>query len=76
MRFYDQPHGFYAGVDLHARALHQCPCVTAPDLVVLIGPGTHRPCTLSGTQGITPEAALVPNRDRTKAAVAGATSSL
>jgi hypothetical protein len=22
MRFYDQQHGFYAGVDLHARTLH------------------------------------------------------
>jgi transposase len=24
MRFYDQQHGFYAGVDLHARTLHLC----------------------------------------------------
>src|SRR5262249_52459446 len=24
MRFYDQTHGFYAGVDLHARRLHLC----------------------------------------------------
>src|SRR5262249_15234716 len=24
MRFYDQQHGFYAGVDLHARRLHLC----------------------------------------------------
>jgi transposase len=24
MRFYDQQHGFYAGVDLHARTMHLC----------------------------------------------------
>jgi hypothetical protein len=24
MRFYDGPHGFYAGIDLHARRLHLC----------------------------------------------------
>jgi transposase len=24
MRFYDQQHGFYAGIDLHARRLHLC----------------------------------------------------
>jgi transposase len=24
MRFYDRQHGFYAGVDLHARSLHLC----------------------------------------------------
>jgi hypothetical protein len=24
MRFYDGQHGFYAGVDLHARNLHLC----------------------------------------------------
>jgi hypothetical protein len=24
MRFYEQPHGFYAGIDLHARRLHLC----------------------------------------------------
>src|SRR5712692_7698726 len=24
MRFYDQPHRFYAGIDLHARSLHLC----------------------------------------------------
>ena len=24
MRFYDRQHGFYAGVDLHARTLHLC----------------------------------------------------
>jgi transposase len=24
MRFYEQPHGFYAGIDLHARKLHLC----------------------------------------------------
>ena len=24
MRFYDGQHGFYAGIDLHARKLHLC----------------------------------------------------
>ena len=24
MRFYDGQHGFYAGIDLHARRLHLC----------------------------------------------------
>src|SRR6266498_4013325 len=24
MRFYNQPHPFYAGIDLHARSLHLC----------------------------------------------------
>ena len=24
MRFYDRPHRFYAGIDLHARTMHLC----------------------------------------------------
>jgi hypothetical protein len=24
IRYYDQQHGFYAGIDLHARWLHLC----------------------------------------------------
>jgi hypothetical protein len=24
MRFYNHPHGFYAGIDLHARTMHVC----------------------------------------------------
>src|SRR5262245_65829253 len=33
MRFYDRQHGFYAGVDLHARTLHLCVLDSAGSVV-------------------------------------------
>jgi transposase len=34
MRFYDRQHGFYAGVDLHARTLHLCVLDSAGSVVL------------------------------------------
>ena len=34
MRFYDRPHRFYAGVDLHARTLHLCVLDSAGTVVL------------------------------------------
>ena len=44
MRFYNQPHRFYCGVDLHARTLSLC-ILDAGGQAVLLG-ATPRPTPL------------------------------
>ena len=53
------------------------PAPPLPTSMLGLAPGTHRHFpTKTRTEGITPEAALVPNRFRTKAAGNSATSTL